>query len=304
MRARSWAADRWSAVRPVRLLRVARARAWRAGVRRCRRRARRTRYGAAPVRQTRRSRPSPRRRDPARGDMRRRGAGGRRGDRGAADRTSRPDRSKPRSIRSNGSPDERQLRLRCVLLPQRARGAGRGDQPHAGWPAPGRTCPPRVDTSGAFIEMTLGGRTRRGQKVALDLMVPGNMVRMIVPAHGDNEFGFHARGKPAMLEPGMAAPGERGEPAAAPVARNAPGDAAKSQPPAAAFNGEFQPFPVPPVEAFQRREPALVVHLVVAGDPVAEVRWLRPSRAPIRVVSRMASVPSPRADSRPDRRKV
>ena len=85
-----------------------------------------------------------------------------------------------------------------------------------------------VDPSGAFIEMTLEGQTTQGQKVALDLMVPGNMVRMIVSAHGDNEFGFHARGKPAMLEPGMAAPANAAEPAAAPVAANAPGDAPKS----------------------------------------------------------------------------
>ena len=85
-----------------------------------------------------------------------------------------------------------------------------------------------IDTGGAFIEMTLRGRAPDGREVELELMVPGNMVRMIVSAHGDNEFGFHARGKPAMLEPGMAAPANAAEPAAAPVAANAPGDAAKS----------------------------------------------------------------------------
>ena len=63
-----------------------------------------------------------------------------------------------------------------------------------------------VDTSGAFVELTLEGKTAQGEKVALDLMVPGSMVRMIVSAHGDNEFGFHARSKPAMLEPGLAVP--------------------------------------------------------------------------------------------------
>ena len=61
-----------------------------------------------------------------------------------------------------------------------------------------------VDTSGAFVELTLEGKTAQGEKVALDLMVPGSMVRMIVSAHGNNEFGFHARSKPAMLEPGLA----------------------------------------------------------------------------------------------------
>lgn len=62
-----------------------------------------------------------------------------------------------------------------------------------------------VDTSGAFVELTLEGQTAQGQKIALDLMVPGSMVRMIVSAHGDNEFGFHARARPAMLEPGLPA---------------------------------------------------------------------------------------------------
>ena len=60
-----------------------------------------------------------------------------------------------------------------------------------------------VDTGGAFIEMTLEGQTAQGEKVALELMVPGSMVRMIVSAHSDNEFGFYVRGKPAVLEPGM-----------------------------------------------------------------------------------------------------
>ena len=62
-----------------------------------------------------------------------------------------------------------------------------------------------VDTAGAFIEMTLEGRTADGREVALELMVPGNMVRMIVSARSDEEFGFHNRARPvrAMLEPGL-----------------------------------------------------------------------------------------------------
>lgn len=60
-----------------------------------------------------------------------------------------------------------------------------------------------VDTSGAFIEMSIEGKTAQGEKVELDLMLPSSMVRMIVSAHSDNEFGFYARGKPAVLEPGM-----------------------------------------------------------------------------------------------------
>ena len=62
-----------------------------------------------------------------------------------------------------------------------------------------------VDTGGAFVEMTLQGQAPDGRPIALELMVPGNMVRMIVSAHSDDEFGFYDRNRPqAMLEPGMA----------------------------------------------------------------------------------------------------
>jgi hypothetical protein len=63
-----------------------------------------------------------------------------------------------------------------------------------------------VDTAGAFIELTLEGRTAQGREVALELMVPANMVRMIVSARSDGEFGFYDRRKPAraLLEPGLA----------------------------------------------------------------------------------------------------
>lgn len=63
-----------------------------------------------------------------------------------------------------------------------------------------------VDTAGAFIEMTLQGQTIDGREVELELMVPGNMVRMIVSARSDGVFGFHDRNRPlpAMLEPGIA----------------------------------------------------------------------------------------------------
>ena len=72
-----------------------------------------------------------------------------------------------------------------------------------------------VDTSGAFIEMTIEGQNAQGEKLALELMVPGSMVRMIVSAHSDNEFGFYARGKPAILEPGMTTTAAAQEPAPA-----------------------------------------------------------------------------------------
>ena len=54
-----------------------------------------------------------------------------------------------------------------------------------------------VDTGGAFIELTLEGRTPDGREGQLELMVPGNMVRMIVSARSDGEFGFHNRGNPS-----------------------------------------------------------------------------------------------------------
>lgn len=62
-----------------------------------------------------------------------------------------------------------------------------------------------VDTGGAFIEMTLEGRAPDGRTVELELMVPGNMVRMIVSARSDAEFGFYDRnrGGAVTLEPGM-----------------------------------------------------------------------------------------------------
>lgn len=53
-----------------------------------------------------------------------------------------------------------------------------------------------VDTGGAFVEMTLEGRAPDGRTVELELMVPGNMVRMIVSARADAEFGFYDRAKP------------------------------------------------------------------------------------------------------------
>ena len=50
-------------------------------------------------------------------------------------------------------------------------------------------------TGGAFVEMTLEGRAPDGRTVELELMVPGNMVRMIVSARADAEFGFYDRAK-------------------------------------------------------------------------------------------------------------
>jgi hypothetical protein len=50
-----------------------------------------------------------------------------------------------------------------------------------------------IDTGGAFIEMTIEGRTAEGQAMALELMVPAGMVRMVVSTHSEALFGFGLR---------------------------------------------------------------------------------------------------------------
>ena len=60
-----------------------------------------------------------------------------------------------------------------------------------------------IDTGGAFIEMSLEGRTPDGKQISLELMVPSAMVRMIVSARSDAEFGFYDRNRP---QPAAAAP--------------------------------------------------------------------------------------------------
>lgn len=63
-----------------------------------------------------------------------------------------------------------------------------------------------IDTGGAFIEMTLQGRSNDGHYIALELMVPSAMVRMIVSARSDAEFGFYDRSRAAhvLVQPGLA----------------------------------------------------------------------------------------------------
>jgi hypothetical protein len=60
-----------------------------------------------------------------------------------------------------------------------------------------------IDTGGALIEMTLAGQTQDGRTIQIELMVPSSMVRMIVSAHGDEQFGFQPRvvGMPAQALP-------------------------------------------------------------------------------------------------------
>ena len=51
-----------------------------------------------------------------------------------------------------------------------------------------------IDTGGAWIEMTLHGRTPEGTEVKLEMMVPGSMVKMIVSTDSGSSFGFGPRG--------------------------------------------------------------------------------------------------------------
>ncbi len=62
-----------------------------------------------------------------------------------------------------------------------------------------------VDTGGAFIKLTLQGQTNDGRDIALELMVPSAMVRMIVSARSDAEFGFYDRSRAphVLVEPGL-----------------------------------------------------------------------------------------------------
>jgi hypothetical protein len=50
-----------------------------------------------------------------------------------------------------------------------------------------------IDTGGAFIEMTIDGRTPEGREVSLELMVPSSMVRMVVSTQSEAMFGFGLR---------------------------------------------------------------------------------------------------------------
>ena len=91
-----------------------------------------------------------------------------------------------------------------------------------------------IDTGGALIEMTMRGTTSTGEPIALELMVPTSMVRMIVSSQVDGSFGFGPRdgAAPARVLPPVgptAAPAEA-EAAAIPeggadnAAEKVPGD--------------------------------------------------------------------------------
>jgi hypothetical protein len=83
-----------------------------------------------------------------------------------------------------------------------------------------------IDTGGALIEMTIEGRSAEGKTVALELMVPTSMVRMIVSLHSeDATFGFSPReGLPGAVLPtlGPTTMPAHAEPQAAPRPVEAP----------------------------------------------------------------------------------
>ncbi len=80
------------------------------------------------------------------------------------------------------------------LYPQALEALGEAIRPymHDGPSGPHVLCN-AIDTGGALIEMTIEGRNPEGAALAVELMVPANMVRMIVSARSDGVFGFGPR---------------------------------------------------------------------------------------------------------------
>jgi hypothetical protein len=102
-----------------------------------------------------------------------------------------------------------------------------------------------IDTAGSLIEMTIQADTSEGHSIALELMVPQQMVRMIVSARSDAAFGFSPRVAPALMTlPPIAgaAPKADAPPQAVPQSGEAPAvETAKSQAPAASAQSRLPP---------------------------------------------------------------
>ena len=56
-----------------------------------------------------------------------------------------------------------------------------------------------IDTAGALLEMTIEAEANDGRTVALELMVPQSMVKMVVSAHSEAGFGFSPRVAPGLM---------------------------------------------------------------------------------------------------------
>jgi hypothetical protein len=47
-----------------------------------------------------------------------------------------------------------------------------------------------IDANGPLFGMTLAGKGPRGELLALEIMVPTSMVRLVMSMHGEHEIGF------------------------------------------------------------------------------------------------------------------
>ncbi|WP_027080109.1 hypothetical protein [Luteimonas mephitis] len=78
-----------------------------------------------------------------------------------------------------------------------------------------------IDTGGALVEMTLHGRDAGNRDVALELMVPVSMVRMVVSTRSDEGFGFGPQ-VVARPEPVVAKGALEAEPKSVPASPSSP----------------------------------------------------------------------------------
>ena len=75
-----------------------------------------------------------------------------------------------------------------------------------------------IDTGGSLVQMTLRGRDTDKRELALELMVPVNMVRMVVSTRSDESFGFGPQVVAARPEPVVSTnAAEAAAPAATPL---------------------------------------------------------------------------------------
>ncbi|MGO4551864.1 hypothetical protein AB4059_12260 [Lysobacter sp. 2RAF19] len=86
-----------------------------------------------------------------------------------------------------------------------------------------------IDTAGALLEMTIQAQAKDGRTVALELMVPQSMVRMVVSAHSEAEFGFSPRVAPALMASLPPVAGKAPAPSAPPQAVPQTGEAPKAE---------------------------------------------------------------------------
>ena len=57
-----------------------------------------------------------------------------------------------------------------------------------------------IDTAGALLEMTIEALSNDGRTIALELMVPQSMVKMVVSARSEAGFGFSPRVAPTLMQ--------------------------------------------------------------------------------------------------------